>query len=89
VGAYKIIFSRSAEKDLSDLPRAILQRVLRRIEALSSNPFPPGAIKLRGADQIYRIRIGDYRALYEVNRERREVTIRYVRHRREVYRKLR
>jgi mRNA interferase RelE/StbE len=62
--------------------------VLKRIESLQSDPFPHGASKLSGAERLYRIRVGDYRIVYEVDTEAKQITIHHVRHRREVYRKL-
>lgn len=66
----------------------LVLRVMKRIEDLRSEPFPRQAIKLSSAERLYRIRVGDYRIVYEIDRQARQVTIHYVRHRREVYRGL-
>jgi len=60
--------------------------VWAKIEALAADPVPSGSVKLVGSEALYRIRVGDYRVVYSVDREARKVIIQYVRHRREVYR---
>jgi mRNA interferase RelE/StbE len=61
---------------------------MKRIEKLKDEPLPHGAEKLEGAERLYRIRVGDYRIVYEVDTQAKEIMILYVRHRREVYRAL-
>lgn len=61
---------------------------MARIESLKDEPFPRQAIKLSGAERLYRLRVGEYRIVYEVDIQIKQVTIHYVRHRREVYRRL-
>lgn len=85
---FEIRFKRSAEKDLRRLDRQFVPRVVARIEALASDPFPRQSIKLSGTEGLYRVRLGAYRIIYEVDVESREVLIHYVRHRRDVYRAL-
>ena len=82
---YLIAFKSSAEKELLRLPREAASRILPKIESLAVNPRPRGAKKLRGAKDLWRIRAGDYRAIYAINDERREVTVMRIAHRREVY----
>jgi len=86
--SYSINFKPSVEKDLRPLSKTLVSRVMKRIERLRTEPFPRQAIKLSGTERLYRIRVGDYRIVYEVDTQAREVTIHYVRHRREVYRAL-
>jgi mRNA interferase RelE/StbE len=88
VDSYSVRFKPSVEKDLRPLSKPLVSRLLKRIDNLKNDPFPHGASKLSGAERLYRIRVGDYRIVYEVNTEAKQVTIHYVRHRREVYRKL-
>ncbi|MBC7324178.1 MAG: type II toxin-antitoxin system RelE/ParE family toxin, partial [Moorella sp. (in: Bacteria)] len=83
-----VYLKASAEKDLRRLSPPLVARVLAAIEGLRSLPFPPDAVKLTGTQRLYRLRIGDYRIIYEVNVLTREVTVYYVRHRREAYRSL-
>ena len=82
---YRIAFKSSAEKELLGLPREIVSRILPRIESLGLNPRPRGAKKLRGAKDLWRIRAGDYRAIYAIDDGRCEVTVMRIAHRREVY----
>ena len=86
--SYKIDFKPSVEKDLRSLPQSIIARVFKQIEALRDEPFPRQSIKLAGAEHLYRIRIGDYRVIYSVDDTLKQVLVHYVRHRREVYRRL-
>jgi|YNPBryunderm2012_1023409.scaffolds.fasta_scaffold24039_2 mRNA interferase RelE/StbE len=88
MGSYRIEFKPSVYKDFRHLPKSVVERALRRIEELGENPFPRGAEKLEGAQQLYRLRLGDYRIVYEVDTREQRITIIYVRHRREVYRAL-
>lgn len=88
MASYSVSFKPSLQKDFRRLSPQILSRVLERIEGLQSDPFPHQAIKLSGADRLYRLRVGDYRIIYEVDTAAQQVIIHYVRHRREVYRNL-
>ena len=85
---YNVVFKPSVEKDLRRLPASISSRIMGRIQGLVSEPFPPGSIKLSGAEKLYRLRVGDYRIIYEVDIAARVVKFHYVRHRRDAYRKL-
>lgn len=85
---YEIAFQSSVEKDLRKLSAENCDRVMSRIEAFASDPFPSQAIKLKGTESLYRVRVGDYRIIYEVDSEMHCILIHYVRHRRDVYRDL-
>lgn len=61
---------------------------MKRIEKLKDDPFPQGVIKLEGVERLYRIVVGDYRIVYEVDTQAKQIMILYVRHRRDVYRAL-
>jgi mRNA interferase RelE/StbE len=83
---YKIEISKPAERDLKRLPTALFERIVPEIKALAMNPRPHGCAKLAGSKSDYRIRVGDYRVLYEIADQVRIVRILRVRHRREAYR---
>ena len=83
---YQITFARSARKELQALPLAVAERILSRIEILSDNPGPSGCKKLRGPTRLWRLRVGEYRIVYDINDETRVVDISIVRHRSEAYR---
>ena len=87
MASYSISFRPSIRKDLRRLPRTLVPRIIERIEALADNPFSQQSVKLSGDEEAYRIRIGNYRVVYEVDTRARRITILYVRHRREVYRR--
>ncbi len=76
----------SAARELANLERAIQRRVARRIGQLAEDPRGGGAMKLRGADDIWRARVGDYRILYRIQDDRPAVLVIRIAHRREVYR---
>ena len=88
MASYKIIFKPSVEKDLRSLPKSIVKRIFKCIDVLKEEPFPRLSIKLAGSEQLYRVRIGDYRMIYAVDIDKRQVIIQYVRHRKDVYRRL-
>jgi mRNA interferase RelE/StbE len=83
---YRVLLERAAEKDLSRLPAETHDRVIEAIQALASNPRPVGCRKLTGSKHDWRIRVGDYRVVYEIADVIRVVRVNRVRHRREVYR---
>ena len=83
---YRIFLERTAEKDLGRLSRDIHERIIAAIQQLARNPRPAGARKLTGAKNYWRIRVGDYRVIYEITDTIRVVRVNRVRHRREVYR---
>ena len=84
---YRVIDKPAAERDLEKLPHDVLRRVSDRVSALAEEPRPPGCKKLGGEEDLYRIRVGDYRVLYEINDRERVVRVTRVRHRREVDRR--
>jgi mRNA interferase RelE/StbE len=85
---YSITFARSARKELENLPAEIADRILGKIESLASNPRFPGAIKLHGHKNLWRLRVGDYRVVYSIDDYSKTVDVLIVRHRRDVYRSL-
>ncbi len=87
MASYKVILKPSFEKDLRSIPKSVITRVINSLDLLAENPFPRQALKLEGGGQLYRVRVGDYRIVYGVNQQARQVLVHYVRHRREVYRK--
>ncbi len=88
MASYKVVFKPSVEKDLVALPKATAARAMERIEELAENPFPSQTVKLSGAERLYRIRVGDYRIIYEVDTKAQLIVIHYVRHRGDVYRSI-
>jgi mRNA interferase RelE/StbE len=83
---YNIVFARSARRELEALDSVLVNRVLLRIERLSRNPRPRDSVKLKGPEDLWRIRVGSYRVIYAVDDDERVVDITAVRHRRDAYR---
>ncbi len=83
---HSVLLERSAENDLGRLSTDVHDRVIAAIRLLAQNPRPPGSRKLTGAKNDWRIRVGDYRVIYEIADAIRVVRVHRVRHRREVYR---
>ena len=86
MATYRIEWKSSAVRELKQLDRQMIPRVFEAVQDLGSNPFPSGVRKLRGGEHSYRIRVGDYRIIYEVYEKESLVEVSRVRHRREVYR---
>ena len=82
---YKVEINKKVrKKDLPSIPSKVLSRIIARIKDLASNPYPTGAVRLKGREE-WRIRQGDYRILYIVEEQIVTVFVVKVGHRREVY----
>ena len=84
--SYRLDYAPGAQRSIERLGRELQNRILARIGLLSTDPRPPGAIKLTGQD-AYRIRVGDYRIIYTIHDDRLLVLVIDVGHRRDVYRR--
>ena len=84
---YEVYLERSAENDIKRLPTSIFGRIIPQIRALAENPRPSGCRKIAGSKNDWRIRIGDYRIIYEIDEKAKAVRVMRVRHRREAYRR--
>jgi mRNA interferase RelE/StbE len=78
----------SAQQQLSALGKRDQRRIARKIDALAENPRPRHARKLEGIEELYRVRSGDYRIIYQVRDEQLLVLVVRIRHRRDAYRRL-
>lgn len=83
---YRVIFKPSTSKAIASLPADVRRRVVAKAESLAADPRPNGCTKLVGFDETYRVRVGDYRVVYEVRDAVVTVLVVRVAHRREVYR---
>ena len=86
--AYRIEFSPAAEHQFKKLPREIQLRFKPRLDGLMNNPFPRGVKKLSGEENIYRLRVGDHRIIYQVQQKALLVLVVKLGHRKEVYRRI-
>lgn len=83
--SWEVELNTHAERELEKLPDMIIQPIVDQLIRLKKNPFPKGARKLKGHTG-YRLRIGEYRVLYEVDQKAKKVIIYFIGHRRQVYR---
>ena len=88
MATYSVHILPSVRRDLTALPRLVKRRVGRAIGSLAHEPRPRGAVLLSGSsdERIWRIRVGDYRVLYQVRDKELVVLVIRVAHRREAYR---
>ena len=85
--SYNVVVPKPIQKQLDELQKDIRMRITDRILALAENPRPDGVVKMKGSENEYRIRIGDYRVRYEIEDENLIVLVLDCRHRRDIYRK--
>ena len=83
--AYRIEVTPRAHKDLRALPKKERQRIAEQIDALKTDPRPTGCKKLKGREDFYRIRVGDYRVVYQIEDEVLLILIVRVGDRKEIY----
>ena len=83
---YSVELLPAALKQLEKLPAAAQRRILAALAALEEDPRPPGVVKLSGEDNLWRIRVGDYRIVYEIHDDRLLVLVVRIGHRKDVYR---
>lgn len=86
--SYTVQVRNSLKKDVKKIPAKILQEIYRIIEQLAKNPRGEGVQKIKGSDNLYRIRVGDYRVIFEIDDKEKTVLIVYIRHRKDAYRGL-
>jgi mRNA interferase RelE/StbE len=85
VAAYRLELKPAAVRSLRNLPQDVQKRVAHKIGALGRNPRPTGVEKLKGIPGLYRLRVGDYRILYQIQDKILLVLVVQVGHRREIY----
>lgn len=84
---YKIEITATAEKSLKKLPKKDLEKVVEAIQVLAISPFPSGCRKLKGEEDVYRVRQGNYRIIYEVIDSKLVVLVLKIGHRKDMYKK--
>ena len=83
--SYAVSIRRSAQKELERIPAPSYEKIEERMLALGTNPRPTGCKMLKGAEKSWRIRIGNYRLVYEIDDTARAVTVIKIAHRSDVY----
>jgi mRNA interferase RelE/StbE len=86
MASFSLQWRASTSKDLRRLPRDDVSRIVAVAAKLADEPLPHGSEKLSGSERTYRIRVGDYRIVYELLHDAKVVEIQRVRHRKDVYR---
>ncbi len=85
---YAVYIEKNVQKWLKKQHSKIFSAIIKDIQELKNNPRPPGCRKLKGIDNLWRIRSGDFRILFEIKEEERVVKIMYIRNRKDVYKNL-
>ena len=83
---YSISFKSSAAKELKKLPLELQHRIANTIEKLVEDPRFPGVVKLKGNDDLYRCRVGEYTIVYIIDDSKLKIVVTRIRHRKDVYR---
>ncbi len=83
---YTVEFKPSAARELAKLPRPVQVKIAHKVDALSEEPYPVGVEKLKGEEAFFRLRVGDYRVIYSVEKGLLVILVVRIGHRREVYR---
>ena len=85
MASYQIEWRRSTRKEIRRINRSVVPRIIEAVESLSIEPRPVGCKKMRGSECAYRIRVGDYRIVYEIYDHRILIEVIRVGHRRDIY----
>jgi mRNA interferase RelE/StbE len=83
---YEVLLETRAERDLKKLSGEVFHRIIPLLKSLAEDPKPKGARKISGSKNDWRLRIGDYRVIYEIDERAKCIRIMRIRHRREAYR---
>ncbi len=85
---YSVHLLPAAHRDFQRLPKPVRARIAQRLMSLADEPRPASVVKLAGVENLWRIRIGAYRIIYEIHDDRLTVLVLRVMHRKDVYRGL-
>lgn len=83
---YRIEVAKTAERQLRRLEERDQLRILRALTSLSAEPHPPGCRKMSGHEDLYRIRVGLFRVIYQIDDDRIIITVLKLGHRKDIYR---
>lgn len=86
--SYRIVFNKSAAKSLKKIPKADQKRIADKIDSFAEGPPNPDTTKMKGNNPFHRVRVGDYRIIYEIQDEVLIILIIKIGHRRDIYRNL-
>jgi len=85
MASFKIEWKRTAAKELVAIDKVYISAIIKQVESLSINPTPAGTKKLTGTQKTYRLRVGNYRVIYEIDKKENVIIIIRLRHRKDVY----
>ena len=85
MNGYTVDLVRAARRELQRLPASVVQRIVTALRELENDPRPRGSLKLEGTEATYRIRVGRYRIIYDVDDRSRSVLVSRIRHRKDAY----
>jgi mRNA interferase RelE/StbE len=83
--SYRIVIPKPAQKQLDNITKIERDRLILTLRSLANDPRPNGVKKLKGYDNTYRVRVGDYRIIYEIKDRELIVLLLSVSHRKDVY----
>ena len=86
MGSYKVEIKNSVFKDVDKLTKDVNKQIFKKIESLSENPRQQQSMKLKGTEHSYRLRVGIYRIVYQINESEKVITVFGVGHRKDIYR---
>ena len=82
---YTVVLTRTAEKELFQLPLKVIEKIIVVLKSLKENPRPMGCKKLKGHKTLWRTRVGDYRIIYTIEDIIMLVDVREIGHRKDIY----
>jgi mRNA interferase RelE/StbE len=82
---YTVVLTQTAEKELQKLPVRIIEKIIKLLKSLEENPRPSGCKKLKGYKNLWRVRIGNYRIIYDIDDIILLVDVREIGHRKDIY----
>ena len=85
---YRVLILPRAQRQIASLPLQTRRRISDAIDSLEKNPRPPGTKKLKGTEDLYRLRVGDYRIIYAIQDDELLVIVVNAGHRKDIYRGL-
>ena len=85
---YSVEFKKSAAKTLRKLPRSIQKRIIDKLSEIENSPPPSVETKLKGNNPFHRIRVGDYRIIYEIQNNILVILVIKIGHRKDIYKHL-
>ncbi len=85
---FTLIYEKRFFKDLDKIPNSDVERIVLAVKNLANDPIPKGYKKLKASSEVFRIRQGDYRIIYEIDTENKQIRILCARHRKDVYKNI-